>query len=189
MNKKLIFKDFDLISLKLNGKGCPTIDWFDLTKKNDLLSVESDSQPHEDLVNKINELKAVLAESLGLLDGWDFARENNRKNDDNLKKAIYGYNDEIQRCIVSGVKITDKGIKITGSLLCEEGTIGLASPLIKFENEDSNIGEVAKSIVDELKVEVWSFIYQGKRADDLFTTPKEDKSGLGNSQGVMEKVA
>jgi hypothetical protein len=179
MNKKLELKNFELRHLKLSSKGCPQIDWFDLTQANELFSVESDSQPHEDLVEKLNELKSVFAESLGLLSGWDFARENNRKNEEKLQEAVRHYNEEIMRCKVSGVTITDKGVKISGSLVCDEGTVGLASPLIKFENEESEIGVTAKAIVEGLQVEVWKFIYGGKRADDLFSG-QEDQSGLNN---------
>lgn len=181
MNKKLELKNFELRHLKLNAKGHPSIDWFDLTQKNDLLSVESDSKPHEDLVEKLNELNSVFAESLGILAGWDFARENNRKNDEKLKEAVRLYNEEILRCNVSGLTITEKGIKISGSLDCEGGIVGLASPLIKFENDESEIGINAKAIVDELTKEVWAFIYAGKRADDLFNQKEPGQSGLNNS--------
>ena len=176
--------------MKLNSKGTPSIDWFDLTQTNELFSVESDSMPHEDLVNKLNELRSVLAESLGLLKGWDFARENNRKNDEKLAEAIRNYNEEILRCKVSGVTITDKGIKISGSLVCDEGAVGLTYPLVKFENEDDEtvIGETAKTIVDELQTEVWKFIYAGKRAKDLFSD-QADESGLGNGTSKNMAVA
>lgn len=179
MNKKLELKNFEMRHLKLSSKGCPQIDWFDLTQTNELFSVESDSQPHEDLVDKLNELRVVLAESLGLLKGWDFARENNRKNDEKLAEAVRNYNEEILRCKVSGVTITDKGIKISGSLICDEGTVGLASPLVKFENDESEIGITAKTIVEALQIEVWKFIYAGKRASDLFSD-QPDESGLNN---------
>lgn len=181
MNKKLELKNFNLRHLKLNTKGCPQIDWFDLTQANELFSVESDSQPHEDLVEKLNELKSVFAESLGLLAGWNFARENNRKNEEKLQEAVRFYNEEIMRCKVTGVTITDKGIKISGSLVCDEGTVWLSSPLVKFENEDKEItiGETAKVIVEALQIEVWKFIYSGKRASDLFSDQK-DESGLNN---------
>lgn len=188
MTKKLALKDFELRHLKLNTKGCPQIDWFDLTQTNELFSVESDSQPHEDLVDKLNELRAVFAESLGLLDGWNFARENNRKNEEKLQEAVRNYNEEILRCKVSGLTVTDKGIKISGSLICEEGTVGLASPLVKFENEESEIGVTAKAIVEALQIEVWKFIYDGKRATDLFTE-QPDQSGLGTNADNKMSVA
>lgn len=183
MTKKLSVKDFELRHLKLNSKGQPTIDWFDLTQTNELFSVESDSQPHEDLVNKLNELRTVFAESLGLLKGWNFARENNRKNEEKLAEAVRNYNEEILRCKVSGVTITDKGVKISGSLICDEGTVSLSSPLVKFENEDDEIviGILAKEIVADLQIEVWKFIYAGKRASDLFSE-QEDESGLNNTE-------
>jgi len=165
MNKKLAFKDFELRHLKLNSKNCPTIDWFDLTKKNDLLSVESDSQPHDDLLDKLKELRTIFAESLGLLDGWNFAREHVKANDERLKEALQSYNDEILRCTVTGFTLTDKGVKMTGKLSCLDGDVGLTSPMIKFETEDddTDIGLRAKSLIDEISQEVWSFIYQGKR--------------------------
>ncbi len=187
MNKKLNVKDFNLRSLKLNSKVQPTIDWFDLTQTNELFSVESDSQPHEDLVDKMNELKAVFAESLGILAGWDFSRENNRKNEDKLKEAVRFYNEEILRCKVTGVTITNRGIKISGSLVCDEGNVSLTTPLVKFESEDDNItiGETAKAIVEVLEIEVWKFIYAGKRASDLFSQ-KADESGLGTNTDKMK---
>lgn len=182
MNKKLELKNFELRHLKLSSKGCLTIDWFDLTQKNDLLSVESDSQPHEDLVEIIKELKPMLAESLGILSGWDFAREHLKKNEETLGEAMKCYYKEIERCNVSGLTVTEKGIKISGSLVCESGTVGLASLLIRFEvdEEETDLGLACKSVVDALTVEVWKFIYAGKRANDLFGSG-EDKSGLGSS--------
>ncbi len=182
MNKKLEFKNFEVRHLKLNSKGGLVIDWFDLTQKNDLLSVDSDSVPHEDLKNKLDELKSVFAESLGLLKGWDFARENNRKNEEKLKEAIRGYNEEINRCNVTGFTLTEKGIKISGSLDCDGVKIGLASPLVKFDSDESDMGLDAKGIVDSLTKEVWSFIYAGKRDNDLFNQKEEKKSGLNNTE-------
>ena len=187
MNKKLAVKDFELRNLKLNTKGFPQIDWFDLTQTNELFSVESDSQPHEDLVEKLNELRSVFAESLGLLVGWDFARENNRKNEEKLQEAIRFYNEEILRCKISGITITSKGVKVKGSLICEGGNVSISTPLINFENDLSTIGETAKVIVEELQVEVWKFIYQGKRATDLFTG-QPNESGLGTG-ATMQKVS
>lgn len=187
MNKKLNSKDFELRHLKLNSKGGIAIDWFDLNHKNDLLSVDSDSAPHEDLTSKLDELKSILAESLGLLSGWDFARENNRNNEEKLKEAIRSYNEEINRCNVSGFTLTEKGIKIIGSLNCSGVKIGLTSPLVKFENDDSDTGERTKLIVEGVIKEVYSFIYSGKRDNDLFNS-KEDKSGFGNGDDKM-KVA
>lgn len=182
VTKKLDFKHFELRHLKLNSKGGLIVDWFDLNQKNDLLSVDSDSIAHEDLTNKLKELKSIFAESLGLLKGWDLARENNNKNEEKLREAIRGWNEEVDRCNVSGFTLTDKGIKISGSLDCDGIKIGLASPLVKFENEDSDLGLKAKEILEVLTKEVWSFIYAGKRDTDLFNQKEEKKSGLNNTE-------
>jgi hypothetical protein len=181
MNKKLELKNFDLQSLKLNSKNQLSVDWFDISSPNDLLSVESDSFVHEDLVEKLRELKLVFADSLGLLDGWNFARENNIKNDEKIKEAMKLYNEEINRCNVTGFNLTENGIKIKGSLNCKDGKVSLSSTMIKFDDEQSEVVLDAKVIVDDLVTEVWRFIYQGKRQSDLFSQ-KEDKSGFGNSE-------
>lgn len=181
MNKKLELKNFDIRSLKLNAKGNPSISWFDLTQTNDLLSVNSDSEPHEDLIENLDEFRVVIAETLGLLSGWDFARDNVKKNDEKLAEAIRSYNEQIQRCKISGVTITDKGVKISGSLICDGASVSITTPLVRFESDDNDLGLVVKSIVETLTVEVWKFIYGGKRGNDLFNQKEEDKSGLGTN--------
>jgi len=193
MNKKLEAKNFELNKVKVNSKRGLSIEFYDLTQKNDVYSVESDSVPHDDFFDKLDELKEVLAKSLGLLSGWDFARENNRKNDEKLKEAIVYYNEEIQRCNVTGISLVGQGdlegVKISGSIQCELGTVGLASPTIKFNEEEVGIGEMAKRIIDELQVEVWMFIYKGKRSDDLFNQKDEQKvDGLNTNEFSLKAV-
>ncbi len=178
MNRKLSIKDFELKSLKLNSKGGLIVDWFDLNKKNDLLSVESDSIPHDDLTDKLEELKSVFAESLGLLSGWNFARDNVRSNEERLREAIMYYNEEVNRCIVSGITLTNNGIKINGTLDCDGAKIPIKSPIISLEDNDSEMSLDAKGIVEDLVKEVWSFIYAGKRDADLFNQKEVDKSGF-----------
>lgn len=185
MNTKLSYANFELQKVKLTSKKGLIIDWFDLEKKNDLFNVESDSEPHEDLIEKLNELKEVFAITLGLKNGWDTARENNRKNEEELKKSVGGWYNEIERCNVSGISITSTGIKITGSLDGDFGVIALASPLIKFEEEIENLGNRVGEILEEISKEVWAYIYKGKRGNDLFNQ-KQDESGLGSS--TMKKV-
>jgi hypothetical protein len=187
MNKKLEVKNFDLKKVKLATKGL-AVDWFDLTQKNELYNVESDSQPNEDLVDAIKSLGEVFAYSLGLNEGWDFAREHNRKNNEDLKKAINFWGDEIDRCNVSGIVVSgdgaSKGIKITGSLSTELGVVGLTSPVIRFDtvltncnDEEIKLGETAKAIFEEIQQEVWMFIYKNKRGGELFPA-EELESGL-----------
>ena len=196
MNKKLEIKDFELQKVKFTAKKGLEIDWFDLNRKNDLYNVDSDSQPSEDYINALNGLKEVFAYSLGLNNGWDFSRENNRKNDDNLKKSIQSWNDEIERCTVNGLSVVGvgetKGIKIMGSLKTDLGVVGLTSPIIRFDSEFVNsvdttimIGDLAETAFTKIQIEVWAFIYKDKRGGELFSEVKQlEQSGLNNLKAV-----
>ena len=186
MNKKLELKNFDLRNLKLNSKGLLAIEWFDITRPQDALTVESDSKPHEDLLNKLNEFRTPFAKSLKLLDGWDMARENTRKNEELLIEAVRLYNEEIMRFNLSEVQIAEKGVYLKGTMSCDDVNIKISSPYIKFDNQEIDTGSQSKSIVEELVVEVWRFIYADKRADDLFNQKEESKSGLNVDDKKLE---
>lgn len=197
MNKKLELKNFELKKVKFNAKKGLEIDWFDLNQRNDLYSVDSDSKPSDDYITALNPLKEVFAYALQLNNGWDFSREHNRQNDELLKKAKQFWNDENERINVSGLVVVgageSKGIKITGSLQTELGTIGLSSPTIRFDSEITNsvdelimIGDLAESAFKEIEKEVWSFIYQSKRGGELFGS--ESVEGGLNGVVKMSKV-
>lgn len=197
MNKKLELKNFELKKVKFNAKKGLEIDWFDLNQRNDLYSVDSDSKPSDDYVTALNPLKEVFAYALGINNGWDFSREHNRKNDEVLVKAKQFWNEENERITVSGLVVVGagetKGIKITGSLQTELGTIVLSSPTIRFDSEITNsvdelimIGDLAESAFKEIEKEVWSFIYQSKRGGELFDSG--DIQGGLNGVVKMSKV-
>jgi len=197
MNKKLAVESFDLKKVKFNSKKGLVIDFFDIGSPNDLWNIDSDSQPSEDYVNALNELKEVFAYSIGLNDGWDFAREHNRKDDDALKKARQFWLDEIERCNVTGLTVVgagdSMGIKISGSLQTELGVVGLASPTIRFDADVPNsidesimIGDLAETAFKKIREEVWMFIFKSKRGGELFPA-EEVESGL-NGVVKMQKV-
>ena len=197
MKNKLSLADFELKKVKFNAKKGLEIDWFDLNQRNDIYSVDSDSKPSDDYITSLNPLKEVFAYALGLNEGWDFSREHNRQNDELLKKTIQFWNDENERITVSGLVVVgageSKGIKITGSLQTELGTIGLSSPTIRFDSEITNsvdelimIGDLAESAFKEIEKEVWSFIYKSKRGGELFGN-EPIESGL-NGVVTMSKV-
>lgn len=176
-NKKLELKNFELKKVKKDGKGLH-VEWFDKTMPNDVYSVDSDTAPHEDYDSVLAKFKEILAKSLGLHVGFDLARENTRKNDEKLAEAVRLWNEETDRCNVTGVSLVgqgeNEGIKITGSLKCELGTVGLASPPIKFSEEEIGIGETTRTLVEDLTKEVWSYVYANKRAKDLFSGHEEE---------------
>lgn len=197
MKNKLDLKDFELKKVKFNAKKGLEIDLFDLNQRNDLYSVDSDSKPSDDYLNALKPLKEVFSYALCLNQGWDFAREHNRKNSDVLQKAIQFWNDEVERITISGLVVVgvgeSKGIKITGSLETELGTVGLPSPIIRFDSEITNsvdelvmVGDLAEVAFNEIQKEVWSFIYKGKRGGELFGN-EPIESGL-NGVVKMTKV-
>jgi len=142
MAKKVDLKDFELQSVKYAGKNGLEIKFFDINDGNTLWTASSDSQPHEDYSNALNELQEVLAYSLGYNNGWDFSREHNRKNEDALKKSIQFWKDEVERCNVTGLTVVGaddkKGIKVSGSVKTDLGVVGLASPIVRFDSEIVN---------------------------------------------------
>ena len=197
MNKKLAVENFDLKKVKFNSKKGLVIDFFDIGSPNDLWNVDSDSQPSEDYINALNELKEVFAYSLGLHNGWDFARHHNRKDEDALRKARLFWLDEIERCNVTGFTVVgagdSMGIKISGSLDTELGSVGLVSPIIRFDVDVQNsidesimIGDLVETAFKKIREEVWMFIFKNKRGGELFPAD-EIESGL-NGVVKMQKV-
>lgn len=190
MGKLVAVKDFELHKVKFNAKKGLDIEFFDISQPNELWSVSSDGQPVQEYLDGINELKEVLAYSLGLNNGWDFAREHNRKNDELLKKAQLFWKAEIDRCMVSGITVVgseendNKGIKIAGSLQTDLGTVGLPSPIIRFDDTFTNsidevimVGDLAELAFKKIHEQVWFFIFKGKRGGELFSDSKPE-SGL-----------
>ncbi|APZ82879.1 hypothetical protein [Flavobacterium phage FL-1] len=180
MSKVVPVKDFELQFVKSKGKKGLDVDFFDKGQPNELWSVSSDGQPTDELVSALNEFKEVLAYSLGLSSGWDFAREHNRKNDELLKKAQMFWKQEIERCTVSGITVVgseendNMGVKIAGSLKTDLGVVGLPSPIIRFEDTFNNsidemvmIGDLAEVAFKKLQEHVWLFIFKGKRGGEL----------------------
>lgn len=212
MSKLVPVKDFELHNVKSKGKKGLHVQYFDKNRPNELWTVDSDGQPHEDLFGGLNDLKEVLAYSLGLSNGWDFGREHNRKNEELLKKAQLSWKLEIERCEVSGITVVgsedndNMGVKISGSLKTDLGTVGLTSPIIRFEDSFSNsvddvitIGDLAETAFEKIKEQVWLFVFKGRRGGELDFPEEEDvneapkasgpvKSGGLNGSAKLEKV-
>lgn len=211
MSKLVSVKDFELHKVKTKGKGLD-IEFFDKSNPNELWSVSSDGEPQEELVAGFNMLKEVLAYSLGLSNGWDFAAEHNRKNEELLKKALTSWKLEIDRCSVSGITVVgseendNMGIKIAGSLQTNLGVVGLPSPIIRFEDSFHNsvdlevmIGDLAETAFNVIQEQVWLFIFKGRRGGGQINFPDGNdteamkastvKSGLNISEEAkLEKV-
>lgn len=200
MGKIVEVKNFELHKVKSKGKKGLDVEFFDKSQPNELWSVSSDGQPHELFFEGINELKEVLAYSLGLHNGWDYAREHNRKNEEHLKKAILSWKLEIERCEVSGITVVgsedndNMGIKIAGTLKTDLGAVGLPSPIIRFDDTFNNsvdevimIGDLAETAFKKIQEQVWMFIFKGKRGGEL-PFPEAEKPVSGLNITKLEKV-
>lgn len=196
MKNKLELKFFELKKVKFNAKKGLIVSFFDIENPNELWNCDSDGQPHEDYHIALNQLKEVFAYSLGLNNGWDFAREHNRKNTESLDKARKFWDEEVERCAITGLTSVGAGeslgIKVSGSLKTDLGVVGLASPKIEFEDSFNNsvddmimIGDLAETAFLKIQEEVWKFIFQGKRGGELFPA-EEVQSGLNVT---MSKVS
>lgn len=191
--KKLTLEEFDLQKVKLNSKKGLNISFWQKGNNNELFTVESDTLPHPDITNKLDELKELFAVSMDSLDGWELARENCRKNDEALKEAIRGYKEEIDRYNVNGVVLVGKeqylGIKITGSRSTESGKVGLTSPTIRFTDENEDINAKATDLFDDIQQEVWMYLFKNKKAQpdlmDLISQEEQDESGLNNMRVAL----
>lgn len=184
---KIELKNFDLQKLKM-GKKSIHIEYYDLNKTNDLVTIDSDSKPSDDLKLKLDLLKDVFADALGLTEGWNHAIDYIKSNEEALKLAINKKKLIISDCDISGIKLVGgedrECVVITGSFETDFGTIGTATKPISIEDND-----ILFNIISGISSEVFMFLFKGKRDNDLFNSKDENKSGLNSVEGKMEKVA
>lgn len=210
MSKVVPVKDFELQMVKFAGKKGLEVDYFDLSNPNKLWTVNSDTQPSDDYVNALNQFKEVFAYALGLNNGWDFAREFNRSNDELLRKAKNFWLDEIDRVKILGVNLVggedNRGVQITASLQSDLGAFKIPnSVIIRFSSEIINsidetimIGDLAETAFNAVQSEVWLFVFKDKRGGGQINFPEGNdtesmststkKSGLNISESHLEKV-
>lgn len=210
MSKVVPVKDFELQMVKFAGKKGLEADYFDLSNPNKLWTVNSDTQPSDDYVNALNLFKEVLAYALGLNNGWTFAREHNRKNEELLKKAKQGWVDEIDRIKILGISLVggedNRGVQISASLQSDMGAFKIPqSVIVRFDSEviDSidetiMIGDLAETAFNVVQEEVWCFVFKDKRGGGQINFPDGNdaesmkpvvkQSGLNISEAKLEKV-
>lgn len=177
---KIDLKNFDLQKLKLGNKSIH-IEYYDLNRKNDLVTIDSDSKPSDDLKLKLDLLKEIFADALGLTEGWNHAIDNIKSNEEALKLAINKKKLVISECEISGLKLVggedNECVIITGSFETDYGTIGAPTKPIAIDEV-----EVLSEIIAGISNEVFLFLFKGKRDNDLFNPKEEKKSGLNNTE-------
>lgn len=168
IKRVLEYSGFNLQSFKTTGEGAKITHWVGgLEPKK--LNEDCDYLPHPDLTEKLAELRLYFASRIGMLKGWDFAREHLRKDSKALEAAIEEHKANIDRCKISGITFSgdteeDRKVKITGSYKTPDGgAIGMATPAILLSNDVLGYEEDVKEICEEIKKEVYAYLFQHKK--------------------------
>lgn len=186
MSKTVTYADFDLISVKTDGKKLESV-FFDKSTPNIKWPPKGADMPHPDLITALKDITGseVMATSLCLLKGWDFAREHNRKNEEVLNVARRKWAEEVSRCEVREVHFTGEGetegILLKGKLDCDSAKIKIETPQYVFVEGEEELAKRAKGYAEAIKKEVWSYLFKGKKAQkeiDFGDDEEKPKSGL-----------
>jgi hypothetical protein len=160
------YSDFDMVSVKYSPKTGLDVVYFNKATGRRENPSDDKHKPHPDLLEALKALAPHVAHILGLQDGWDYARENLKDNSDLLRGAMSGANEADGRFTVSGIRFAGSGknasVKITGSLKCKTGAVGMASPLINFQSNAMAIEQTIQALCEKVKEEVFNFVITGK---------------------------
>lgn len=167
-SRRLEYNAFDLKKFKITKDGVDVThhesgtEAGEITKKGEVL-------PHPDLQAKLDELSIYMADRLGLLEGWNFSRDQLKSSKPKLEKAIEGHDAVVQRMNPNGLTFTGEGdlagVLITGSIRVPiTGSTGLTVPKITFGKETLGYEKEVEELCEEIKKEVYAYRYQGKKA-------------------------
>jgi len=165
--RQLEYQCFDLVKVKLAKDG-PIIEHHETGLDAGTTIKEGEVQPHPDLITALDKLKTYAAQRLGILEGWDFAREHTKSDLDILKLAVDGHMEAQFRYNVNGITIVGdgdkRGVMITGSLnLPKGGSIGMAISKITFGSEKLGYENEVEEICEEIRKECYAYRFQAKK--------------------------
>lgn len=164
----LEYKNFELVSFKVTDK-LVTIKHHEGGLDPVTMSAEFEHQIHPEFREKLDQLKLYATQVIGTLEGWDYCRDNLTLNNEEASKgAVEGHKTAVSRFSVGGFSFQGEGdtlgVKITGSLKTPKaGSIGMALPKITFSSEKLGIEDEVMEICEEIKKEVYSYRFQGKK--------------------------
>lgn len=170
----LEYKDFDLIKMKLTDKGV-YVEHHENGTEPGTDKRNGEYQPHPDLLNALDALKLYMATRLGLLEGWDFAREHLKNSKNHLKSAIMKHEEVIERMNVNGITYVGegetRGVMITGSIQTPKGgSTGLAVPKITFGKEVLGYETEVEELCGEIRKETYGYRFQKKKLQEDINT-------------------
>lgn len=114
--------------------------------------------PHEDLINVMNRLKSSVLVACGY-----GAKECKKLVSDLTMLGVHESGEEDKRGVILSAKLQVPG-----------GVIALNTPRIVLSHDTMKIEDNVEEVVEDLKVEAYSYLYEDKRADpELFQTKME----------------
>lgn len=176
----LEYQHFDMVKFKVADERA-TVKFYEFGNEH---TVSPKEHVHPDLTNKLNELKLYMATSIGLLSGWDFARDKIKKDPDALKMAIEGHKETVNRCKPNGFGFVGegetRGVAFTGSIKSPfAGQTGLSFPKITFGKEVFGIEQEVEQLCEEIKAEIYAYLFQSKKAQLDIETEAEKAESMG----------
>lgn len=160
------YSDFEMTSVKYAPKTGVVVAYLDKSTGRHQNPSDDKNKPHPDFHAALKALAPHVVHILGLQRGYDLAREELRDNDEALNKAVKGAKDADGSFTVSGIRFAGEGknasVKITGSLKCLTGAVGMASPLINFQSNAMAIEKTIEALCEKVKAETFSFLFTGK---------------------------
>lgn len=190
----LEYQHFDLAKFKVTDKGVD-VSHYDRLSNSGKNTLEGKETPHPDLQNALDKLSLYMAQRLGLLDGWDFSRDQLRGDLEKLQMAKQGHEEMVKRCHLNGFTYVGdgetRGVQFTGNVkLKDGGSVGLAVGKITFGKDVLGYEDDVEQLCEDVKVEVYAYRFQSKKAQldveteaakaknpDMFDPPKPEKKG------------
>ena len=167
--RRLEFQHFGLKKVKTTKDGL-SAKYFELGGSVNEIVIVAHGEPHPHFTKAMSDLAQYYALSLGLVSGWDFAREALRGNDELLKEAIIGNDREIARCQIVGVSYLGDGdtagAKIHGSLKCDNNWVKCDTPKVPFATDKLGYEKTLEKLVEFVRAEAYNYIFNNKRAQE-----------------------
>lgn len=167
MSNKIIYDNFDLLSVEVIGKKVVKIGFIDREQPSRKQSNDDKNLPHQHLIDRLQDLAPIMAKALGLTKGYDLAREMlaGKKDLDNLKVIKDAADDlehniEVTKLSFFGEKRAS--IQITGSVITDYGKQKQSTPQISLDPTKHDIAENAQTFAEEVKIEVFAYLFQDK---------------------------
>lgn len=185
----LEYQHFEMVKFKIQDERA-TVKFFEFGNEHTMSPKE---HVHPDLKAAIEQLRLYMAQRMGLLDGWDFARDKIKKDSDALTMAIDGHKETVARCNPNGFTFVGdgetSGVQITGNIkLPHGGSVGLAVGKITFGKDVLGYEDDVAEICEEIKVEVYAYLFQSKKLQLDIETEAEKAEQSGMFDGDEDEV-